>query len=351
MGRLKPHILFSLGVIVTITTSFLYAGEEDLIEMETFLKEQNARLLWNPVTDSGMITKKGSTVSFKPGASWILFDYRELKSIKKISRENGRIVIPASTAAAITSYFTRVEKERLSSPHVEVILIDPGHGGKDPGALYTHKTKNGTFTLYEKDLTLKVALTLDSLFRNRYPEKKIILTRRTDMYLKLEERVEIANDLEVEDYEAVVYISIHFNASFNKNAKGYEVWYLPSDYRRNLIDEKDAETEEKDIIPILNTMLEEEYTLESITLATDILGGLDAVLGNVTINRGMKEESWFVVRNARMPSVLLELGFITNSDEAVLLSDPGYLNKCSTGIYNGICTFINRFEQTKGFTQ
>ena len=140
-------------------------------------------------------------------------------------------------------------------------------------------------------------------------------------------------------------------SAYNKNAKGFEVWYLPTDYRRNLIDAEEISEEEKDLVPILNTLLEEEYTLESITLANAINNGLKDEIGKITEERGLKEESWFVVRNAKMPSVLLELGFISNRDEAFQLQKDSYLKKLALGVYNGICAFIDQFESTKGFTE
>jgi N-acetylmuramoyl-L-alanine amidase len=351
VGKVNSRIIITFVILILFFSPYLYTQAENYIEISQYLEKENAHLFWNPVTEIGSIVKKGNTATFKPYTQWILLDYHTIIVTEYIVRKNGALMLPEGTAQLLTTFFAEQEAERASSPHVAVILIDPGHGGKDPGASYTHKTKEGTFTLYEKNLTLEVALYLDSLFKKKYPGKQIILTRSTDTYLKLEERVEIANSLQVENYEAVVYISIHFNASFNKNAKGYEVWYLPPGYRRKLIDEEKADQEEKDIIPILNTMLEEEYTLESITLAQDILNGLSGTVGHLTLNRGMKEESWFVVRNARMPSVLLEVGFITNKEEAIFLNDAEYLKKCAMGIYTGICEFITRFEQTKGFTQ
>ena len=81
-----------------------------------------------------------------------------------------------------------------------------------------------------------------------------------------------------------------------------------------------------------------------------ILEELDAKIGKQSRSRGLKEEAWFVVRNAKMPSVLVELGFVSNPAEAQLLADDQYLKKCASGIYNGLATFITRFEGSRGFT-
>lgn len=335
-----------------MVSSSVCAQGSDLL---TFVKNENAEILWNPLTETGLIIKADSEVAFKLGIPWILFDYANLYKAPGIKRTKGNIEFPEAVLTAIHDYFLLKETER-KIPRVAVILIDPGHGGKDPGAYYSHtitenKTKKEKITLYEKDLTLKVSLYLYDLLKKKYGDKDIILTRSTDEYLKLEERVEIANSIKTAPNEAIVYISIHFNASFNKNAKGFEVWYLPQDYRRTLIDEEEIPEDEKDIVPILNTLLEEEYTLESITLANAINAGLKEKVGMFTEERGLKEESWFVVRNTRMPSVLLELGFISHREEAIELHKDSYLNKLADGVYNGICTFVDQFETTKGFTE
>ncbi len=107
----------------------------------------------------------------------------------------------------------------------------------------------------------------------------------------------------------------------------------------------------EDIAPILNVMLEEEFTTESILLARDIMDGLNTNIGTESPNRGVRAEEWFVVRNARMPSVLVETGFVTNPEEASLLSSEDYLRRLSDGIYTGIVNFVQYFESMKGPTE
>jgi N-acetylmuramoyl-L-alanine amidase len=161
----------------------------------------------------------------------------------------------------------------------------------------------------------------------------------------------MANAIELGKEDAIIYVSIHANASLNNKATGFEVWYLPPDYRRTLIDQDSIDVPSEEVLPILNTMLEEEYTTESILLAQRVIDSLDREVGDKSPNRGLKEEIWFVVRKAKMPSILIELGFVTNRDEALLLADPAYLQKLSKAIYNGVSGFIEDFERTKGFTE
>jgi N-acetylmuramoyl-L-alanine amidase len=158
----------------------------------------------------------------------------------------------------------------------------------------------------------------------------------------------MANSVKLGEHEAIIYISIHANSAFNPTSSGFEVWYLTPDYRRTVIDKTDKDSAE--ILPILNSMMEEEFTTESVLIAKTLMDNLAGQIGKQSQNRGIKEESWFVVRNARMPSVLVELGFVSNPDEVRLLANDDYLQKCATGIYNGLSTFISHFENSRGFT-
>ena len=228
---------------------------------------------------------------------------------------------------------------------IKAIVIDPGHGGKDSGAVGHYVLNGKAAQLKEKDVVLTVGLELASELTKAYPDKEIILTRSKDEFITLEQRTVIANKIELKENESIIFVSVHANASLNSKAKGYEVWYLPPEYRREVLDDTVKQSEPKDVVPILNTMLEEEITVESILLAQSIQKGLSLEVGDKIDDRGLKEESWFVVRNAKMPAVLVEMGFITNQNEAVILGDKSYLKKISKGIYNGISGFINHFEK------
>lgn len=96
--------------------------------------------------------------------------------------------------------------------------------------------------------------------------------------------------------------------------------------------------------------MEEEYTTESILIAKFIMDGIAAQVGNLSSARGIKAEEWFVVKNSNMPAVLIEVGFLSNEKEALLLADNSYLQKMSLGIYNGLSAFVTHFERSRGFT-
>jgi N-acetylmuramoyl-L-alanine amidase len=100
----------------------------------------------------------------------------------------------------------------------------------------------------------------------------------------------------------------------------------------------------------MNDMLQEEFTNESIMIAQAINRRIGEAMGRSLPARGLKAEEWFVVRNARMPSVLVELGFITNPADAEILNSGESLKKLTEAIYKGITDFVTSFESSGGFT-
>jgi N-acetylmuramoyl-L-alanine amidase len=170
------------------------------------------------------------------------------------------------------------------------------------------------------------------------------MTRSTDVHRTLEQRSDIANNVTVGDNEAVIFISIHANWAANPNARGYEVWHITASHRRFLLDTS-RHNYSSDINAILNAMLEEEFTTESILLANSILQGFEEVFGNTLPSRGRKANDWFVVRNSRMPAVLVELGFVSNRLDALMMTSEEGLQKLTDSLYNGIVNFIGIFER------
>ncbi len=310
-------------------------------------ENMGAELFWDSLSGTGVLQKNGHQLSFRAGESLVLLDYKKLSITDSPDFKDGVLYVTDEFVSVAKKLFAQSMPE--AHYRVGAILIDPGHGGKDPGAVGSI-TKNGKkITLNEKDITLSISKLVAEHLKKTYPDKKIIMTRSDDTWLSLEQRVDIANSIKLQPNEAILYISVHVNASLDKKASGYEVWYLSPGFRRTVIDSSLA-GEDEALISILNSMLEEEYTTESVLIAKFIMDGLAAQIGNQSQSRGIKEEEWFVVRNANMPSVLIETGFITNEKEATLLNTPSYLRKVALGIYNGLVAFVTNFERSRGFT-
>lgn len=340
------RILSKVFIILLLISGFLF-GESpggDMVSLNSIISDSSALLRWDPYRSMGELTLSGKSVIFKPGIPFLLFNYSQKSVNLNIQRgNNGEIVFSKEAAEIIIDYFFS-SVAQSNSLRIKAIIIDPGHGGKDPGAIGQYTDDGKQFHLQEKNIVLTVGQSVAAALRRTYEDKDIILTRSTDEFITLEQRTIIANEIELKENESIIFISIHANASLNSKAKGFEVWYLPPDFRRELLDESVMATELQGVIPILNTMLEEEITVESILLAQSIQKGLKNIIGDKIADRGLKEESWFVVRNAKMPAVLVELGFITNQEEALILGNQTHLKKISKGIYNGVSSFIDHFE-------
>lgn len=184
------------------------------------------------------------------------------------------------------------------------IVLDPGHGGPDPGAI-------GASGVYEKNNTLPVGLNLAGLLRSA--GARVILTRSTDVSpaagtyserADLEARTKIANDL-----KADLFISLHNDSFSNPAASGTTTYYS-----------------------LLNPVAD-----QSKTLAGNIQSELVKAIG--LTNRGVKNSPFYVVKNSEMPAVLIELGFLSNPTEEKLLGSSEFQKKAAQGIYRGILSF------------
>ena len=241
------------------------------------------------------------------------------------------ITIPTSPKAA--QNLGRVKNGR------KTVVIDPGHGGKDPGAM-----DNG---VREKDVNLAVGLELKrALTAKGY---NVVMTRDTDIYLKLQERTDIANNV-----DADLFVSVHVNALPNKKSMtGFEIYImaLPTDKdamnlakveNREYVEGKGMDTENVDrrtelLLRILGDMQQNNKISESTDFA--------AMLYNAGVRNGLPmrrvaQAPFFVLRGAGMPAVLLEIGFVTNANESRLLTTQPYQQRIAGAMSDGIANYI-----------
>ena len=342
MAQNKKTLLTILILLLTFSFGFS-ANNISLIENS---KKSGTTVYYDSLSQSGMLEKNGHQLSFRAGENIVILDSIKMMITEAPEIKDNRLYVSQQFLDDSETFFNQKSEMPFK---VGAILIDAGHGGKDPGALKTYNVNGKDVTIREKDVNLKVAKMLYERLKSAYPQKQIILTRDSDVFLSLSERTDIANNVKVADNEAVLFISIHVNSSLNKNSSGYEVWYLSPGYRRTVLD-KSVAGDDSTLFTIMNSMLEEEYTTESIMIAKYIMDGLQAQIGKESTARGIRAEEWFVVKNSNMPAVLIELGFVSNEKEAMLLNDEKYLKKATLGIYNGIAAFVTHFERSQGFT-
>ncbi|MBQ0002540.1 MAG: N-acetylmuramoyl-L-alanine amidase [Treponema sp.] len=343
MQQSKKFYSFFILFFSLVSFAFSQVQDKNLVDE---IKKSGISFYWDSLSNTGILEKNNQHLVFRPDQNFVLYNSSKIGYIDSPVITDGQIKVSQDFLSEIDDFFA--VSDDSSSLKIGAIIIDPGHGGKDPGASMTHKINGKNVTVKEKDVNLTVGNMLSGMLSKAYPDKRIIMTRSTDIFLTLQQRTEIANSVKLKDDEAVLYISIHVNASLDKKAKGYEVWYLTPGYRRTVIDSKT--NADPTVRNILNSMMEEEYTTESILIAKFIMDGLNAQIGSKSASRGIKAEEWFVVRNSKMPSVLIELGFLTNYEEACCLNDKAYLQKSALGIYNGISAFVTHFERSRGFT-
>ena len=328
---------------------FALSLDDTLNALSSISENTQAQFRWDPLFRDGVFNMGDHFGTFSTAVNegetgFLIFDNRELFNVPLPYNENGRLIFPDMFVSTLQNAFTRLHENDTSRFRIAAIIIDPGHGGRDSGAVGNMTVNGRTTAIYEKDIVLRVGLALRDQLIQTYPDKRIIMTRDTDIYRSLEQRSDMANAVTVRDNEAIIFISIHSNWGANPNARGYEVWHITSGYRRSLLDTS-RHNYSSDISAILNAMLEEEYTTESILLADSLLVGLGQTFGNSLPSRGRKANDWFVVRNSRMPAVLVELGFVSNRQDADLMTSEDGLQKFTRSLYNGITNFIGIFER------
>ncbi len=217
------------------------------------------------------------------------------------------------------------------------IVLDPGHGGKDPGAI-------GPGGLEEKVVVLDVGKSLVSLLKKALPGNRILLTRSADRFLALEERTALANT-----FGADLFISIHANASRRRNARGIETYLLSGSSNRRALEvaaRENGTSVEKlsDLQIILHDLLLRSKVEESTGLATTIQSALISRLKTSyrdVRDLGVKKAPFYVLLGAQMPSVLVETSFISNPLEERRLRSRTYREALASAIAEGAREFIS----------
>ncbi|MEF9986038.1 MAG: N-acetylmuramoyl-L-alanine amidase [Bacteroidales bacterium] len=241
-----------------------------------------------------------------------------------------------------------------SAPHTQIktVVIDPGHGGKHPGAI----SKNGKYK--EKDITLSVGLKLGNLIKEKYPDIKIIYTRTTDKYVDLDERANIANQ-----NKANLFISIHVNSTKSTQASGTETFVMGTHKSDDnfevcktensvIVMEDNYKTKYEGFNPdspesyIIFTLLQNTHLEQSLSLAAHIQEEFKQ--GPIYNSRGVKQGGLLVLWKTTMPSILTEIGFISNAnDYNVLISNTGQ-TQLAIKLFNAFVDYKAEYETGYG---
>ena len=220
------------------------------------------------------------------------------------------------------------------------IVIDPGHGGKDPGA----HGKRGT---EEKDITLKVGLKLRDLLRKQ-PGTRVLMTRDRDVFVELEDRAKFANG-----NEADLFVSIHVNSHSQRSVRGIEIYHFgqAKDQRALEVAARENGT------PLSSTGVGWEYLVADLLTAKKIEESLElawnakeAMITHLNghyalVDHGVKTAPFYVLRFTSMPSILAEIAYISNAQEEQLLRTNAFMTRVAESLREGVNAFLSASKQ------
>ncbi len=250
--------------------------------------------------------------------------------------DDGSRAVGASPAPPAASAMTPRTAQPLSRAEIRTIVIDPGHGGKDAGAIGRRGTE-------EKDITLKVGLRLRDLIAIHLG-KRVLMTRDKDVFVELEDRAKFANSK-----DADLFVSIHVNSHPQRSTKGLEVYHFgeASDRRALEVAARENGT------PLDETGVGWQYLVADLLTTKKIEDSLDlawttkqAMVTHLDsrydlVDHGVKTAPFYVLRFTTMPSILAEIAFISNPTEEQLMQSDAFLSRIAEALFQGIKVFVN----------
>lgn len=263
-------------------------------------------------------------------------------------------IVPTLTCALLALLVTS-NINAASSHGLKTVVIDAGHGGKDPGAVSADKKT------YEKSLTLDIALKLADRIRTAYPDVNVVLTRKDDIFVELDKRAKIANKA-----NADLFISLHVNASVNKAPNGYSVHVLGESSRKNRdlfaanmeivkrenavisLEGDDFSEKYNGFNPsdpesfIFMQMMQNTHLEQSIQFAQIVAQKMGS--SSLRKNNGVSQDPFLVLWKTSMPAVLVEMGYISNQDDLWTLRQAGNREKIADAIFQAFKTYKSQYD-------
>ena len=331
--------------ILFLLTSGLYSQsrEQNIIDVDSISRRFKLEVSYNDLTGDVILANKNIQIKMIPGMSCIELNQKVISLPRPITVLNGQIFVDHKILEHL-SQLELVLPEKSKNyiavlPKDFTILIDPGHGGKDP-------VTAGNGGEIEKKIALTVALFLKEELEHM--GATAVLTRAADVFIPLPERPLVASMI-----EADLFISLHLNFSQDSSVEGVEIFtyrYRDQEYEKSRSDVISQNFSIKKILLAddcyismgmenelirlqLLSSIEESHRLAS-TIMTNILDGSD-----LASNRGIKEANFVVLRNSTCPSVLLEIGFLSHAETERKFQSGAYCKSMANRIANGILKF------------
>lgn len=258
----------------------------------------------------------------------------------------------------LISLFIAIPSIAQANLRFSTVVIDAGHGGKDPGCISRDRQTQ------EKNLTLDIARKLGEKIRSGCPGIKVVLTRDSDEFISLAERAEIANR-----NGANLFISIHINASTKTTPNGYSVHVLGDSSKKDrdlfafnmdvvkrenavIFLEEDYSTKYQGFNPddprtyIFMTLMQGANREQSLNYAQMVSECLDVC--PIAANRGIRQDPFFVLWKTSMPAVLVELGFISNEEDLGTLRNEECRDRLADGLFQAFIQYRTAYDKSVG---
>jgi N-acetylmuramoyl-L-alanine amidase len=315
-------------------------GRYEVLALETFCRDNGFSYTYMPFQEEIRIDGPSMVMRVKPGYSVLLVN-NEIRDLgQPVRYRDGIVELPVSIRDVLDVRKRAVRRGAISAPlGIRRIVVDPGHGGHDPGAI-------SCSGMQEKDLNLKVARMLrDELKRQGF---LVEMTRDSDNFLSLDQRVEF-----IRRRKADLFISVHGNSNESSALSGLEVYYLASRHLNRYGDDEEARNRVERAVAArsssaavrkqLSDMLGREHRLETLELASLVLRTARE-MGIET--RKAKGAGFRVLKHDLCPAVLVELGYMSNAREDRLLHSPEYQRQLSTCIAHSVRQLNAYLEKT-----
>lgn len=272
-----------------------FITEKDLVSVDLLANSLGLRIDEKNHTHITLKNSANTVMIFTHSGGNFFVNGKEIGPVGQIDNVAGTYYVPESLIAQIRSV---LRKGSLYLPSYSkklsgTVVIDPGHGGKDPGAISIHG-------FYEKTVNLSVARKVAARLKQK--GLNVIMTRNSDYFVELEQRAEIANRS-----NADLFVSIHADSHMDHSIKGYTM-YVAND-----------------------------ASYSSVKAAKSISKYMSKISSN---GNGIRREDYRVLVKTKMPAVLVEIGYLSNHGEASLISDNSFQDKIADAISNGICDII-----------
>jgi N-acetylmuramoyl-L-alanine amidase len=310
---------------------------------------------WDSYAQIATLERKSNRILLRAGSDRILVNESEKKMQSPVILNAGAIFVPVSFVKSdlwpVVGVRPIEKRPEVASPKkftINTVVIDPGHGGNDPGAIGRRSHTK------EKEMALVLAKKLRGALQQA--GLKVVMTRDSDLFISLSKRANIANRS-----GADLFVSVHINSSRSRSLRGFECYYLSNatDDNARAVEafensslklDKDADIEHSRLLDkTLWDMTLTENRLESAELAGYICEAVENSLA--TGNRGVKSARFYVLKYTHMPSILVEAGYISNKFEELKLKDPDFLDRMAENIAQGILKYKREYERTEGFTK